>query len=368
VADLGLLRTIAVELGDVDLFPDRVLELYDQGKREQAREALLQAAAREKDPARADRQRTFARDPLPWAQPMRGTPTLFTLNGFGTRLYTAGQHKTGLLSHGNVWTGVLWFTALFIPVFPLGAYFVTGSNPWYFHGRTPLPRWTWGVPAGWGAVGLFLCALVAPLVWLDLTTTDVVAYNGFDEPIIVKVDGQGEVLGPHEHHQWSNVATEPARFEAFAEDGRLLESVEVDLGGHARDTTIYNVASRALLHVYWVRYGDGEPPGDEVLPAQTVHFLDVDYVFTEPPEKKEVTRGGHIDDQVLEAVELGEDLAVAYSVLSTQGMPEHAAALLEGELKLHPQDDQLQYLLVQQRLAKAPDEAARAAIVAELRT
>jgi hypothetical protein len=368
MADLGLLRTVAIELGDVDLFSDRVLGLHDRGKREEAREALLQDAAREKDATRAERQRRLARDPLLWAHPVRSAPAMFTLNGFGTSLYTAGQHKTGLLPKGNVWTGILWLTALFIPVVPLGAYLVTGSNPYHFHGRVPLPRWAWGVPAAWGGAFVLLFAFMLPLVWMDLTHTDVIVYNGFDEPIIVKIDEQGEVVQPHEHRRWSDVPAEPARFEAFAEDGRSFEVIDLDLTDHAEDTVIYNVASRGMLHLYWVRYGDGEPPADEFLPPEPVHFVDVDYIFTEAPEQKQVKRGSHIDDQVLEAMELGEDLLGAFAMLMSEGFPDHAEALLEAEQKLHPQDDRLRYILVQKSLAEAPDEQARAAIVAELRT
>jgi hypothetical protein len=366
MAELGLLRTIAVESGDLELFPDRVLELYDAGKREQAREALLQAASREKDPARADRQRALARDPLPWAGPMRGAPTLFTLNGFGTRMYTGAQHETVLLPHGRVWTGVLWLTALFIPVLPLGAYLVTGSSPWRFHGRIPLPRSAWAVPAGWGGVFLLFFAFLVPFLWHAMTHTDVVVYNGFDEPIIVKIDEQGEVVAPHSHREWSDVPAGPARFEAFAEDGRPFESIDVDLTDHAQDDVVYNVASRGVLHLYWVRYGLGEPPEDQLLPPQPVHFLDADYVFTEPPEQKKVREGEHIDDQVLEAMEIGGALET-YGALGAQGYTDHAAAVLEAEHKLHPQDDLLAYLHIQQRLARAPDDAAIAAIAAELR-
>ncbi|MEZ6185808.1 MAG: hypothetical protein R3F62_12460 [Planctomycetota bacterium] len=94
----------------------------------------------------------------PRMTPIRGTPTLFTLNGFGLTLYGARDRDpvTG------TYVKTQYLAALFLPVLAIGAYRVADAprGGWYFLGKEPLgplaKAWTFAVLA----VGLTFLAAV----------------------------------------------------------------------------------------------------------------------------------------------------------------------------------------------------------------
>ena len=67
--------------------------------------------------------------------PLKSAPTMFTLNGFGTRLYGNRDYHESSGSH----VATLYFVVLFIPVFPLACYRVIdqGGGSWSFIGKVP---------------------------------------------------------------------------------------------------------------------------------------------------------------------------------------------------------------------------------------
>src|SRR6478672_2321665 len=73
-----------------------------------------------------------------------GAPSLFTLNGFGTKIY--GKSDEG--SDGTYVT-TLFLTALFVPVIPIKQYLVRheGGNRYAFYGTVPSSQavklWQW---------------------------------------------------------------------------------------------------------------------------------------------------------------------------------------------------------------------------------
>jgi len=89
----------------------------------------------------------------PGMQPITGAPSLFTLNGFGTMLYGERDYDPPTRSH----VSVLYFVALFIPVFPIAAYRVirVDGRRWSFLGKVPLSegdRWHRRIAGGLGVV------------------------------------------------------------------------------------------------------------------------------------------------------------------------------------------------------------------------
>lgn len=95
---------------------------------------------------------------FPELTPMNGSPSLFTLNGFGFGIYGARDHDP----ETNTYVKTYCVSALFLPVFALKAYRVFKApegDGWYFIGKSPLSRfavaWNFLVFAGIaGFVGL----------------------------------------------------------------------------------------------------------------------------------------------------------------------------------------------------------------------
>src|SRR5437660_963105 len=72
---------------------------------------------------------------FPDMQPISSPPSLTTINGIGLMLY--GHRDFDEATRTYVKT--LWFTLLFIPIFPAGAYRVADApnGGWFFLGKVP---------------------------------------------------------------------------------------------------------------------------------------------------------------------------------------------------------------------------------------
>jgi hypothetical protein len=78
--------------------------------------------------------------------PIANAPTMWTLNGFGTKIY------------GDT----LWFVALFIPVFPIARYKLENhGNSYSFHGKLALHGWQ----NVWRIIGVILIVIVVILAF-----------------------------------------------------------------------------------------------------------------------------------------------------------------------------------------------------------
>src|SRR5262245_4579357 len=75
---------------------------------------------------------------FPELRPITRVPSLSTVNGIGTALHGSRDHD----EETGTYVKTHWFTFLFVPVVPLGAYRVADApgGGWYFLGRVPLAR------------------------------------------------------------------------------------------------------------------------------------------------------------------------------------------------------------------------------------
>jgi len=87
-------------------------------------------------------------------RPIKTTPSMGTLNGVGTMLYSTGNR---FRPDPTREFAILFFTVVFIPVLPLSRYLVqsSGGNSWRFFGQT---RWTLGMKLH---LGIVVCAAFA---------------------------------------------------------------------------------------------------------------------------------------------------------------------------------------------------------------
>ncbi len=99
---------------------------------------------------------------FPEMQPITSPPGLSTINGFGTTAYGARDHDPDT----GTYVKTVWFVALFIPVFPLGAYRVADapSGGWYFLGKVPVS----GQAKGWAlCLVLLILSAIGYGMWVN---------------------------------------------------------------------------------------------------------------------------------------------------------------------------------------------------------
>jgi hypothetical protein len=128
------------------------LRLHNEGKNGQALAVIVQALGVSTD---LEQRKKLADDRLALESlveddkqstaysgilPIRKAPSLHTINGFGTKLYGSEPFHGDRRLHFSI----LYFTALYIPVFPIARYLVeeVGKSRWSFYGRC---RWTAGM-------------------------------------------------------------------------------------------------------------------------------------------------------------------------------------------------------------------------------
>jgi hypothetical protein len=330
-----LLRRISEDEGDRDLFPSEVHRLHEAGQAAAARKALQKHVTSERDAARRDKQMEFAEDPYLWLEPMKGTPGLGTINGIGMRMY--GTHKPD--GHGHYIT-VHYFTMVFIPVLPLGAYVVEDAEGggWFFLAKAPLPLFArvWQmafaalVVAGIGAAG-----------WgfqQHRTHTDVLAYNGGPVALEIQVGDESVLVGSGQHHELSGVPAGPVVFTASVPGpgGTPVEidRVETDLAPYGGEDVVYNAGGLGVFATTYVQYGDGEPPEGFLLGAEPVIVVAHDYALREPPSTMSLSSGKKGDSRsVLEPLVDGWTQGQLFDLLVEEhGMPDgvrYARAWLE---------------------------------------
>jgi hypothetical protein len=123
-----------------------------------------------------------------FARPLKGTPWLGTLNGFGATFL--GESERG---DDGISVATHYIVALFaVPLFPLGAYLVqrgeggglTGGS-WHIFARVPLSTMNWIWSRGLGLAALALVSLGAVSAFESSRHQTVHLVNGFAQPLKV---------------------------------------------------------------------------------------------------------------------------------------------------------------------------------------
>ena len=378
-----VLQHVAREAGEPGLFPPMVLRLHREGRALKARKELLRHARSERNQRLAERQRTQANDLYLWREALTSPPTMLLVNGIGTRLL--GRYQP--IQEG-VHIATLWFTLLFLPIWPLRAYLVLPlpSGGWHFLARTPVPPTGARARKISGTMITLLVASLAGFLYWSATHVDLYVYNGFDRPVRVEVADQQRIVPA-----WGMELVEDLRGRVtwlsakFEGDPGPLEEFEVDLSGHARETVIYNVAGRGVLGIDSVTYGDGDAPvkGD-LLDAGPVLFEErVDYPFEEPPDSISTYSDDPVIRSVLYPAGAGAAAIEVVSTLLDLGRAEQALTVARAELLANPADAQLvrlaatalladdldaQLQLVHDALERSPEEVELRLLFQELST
>lgn len=161
----GVIRSLAVDLHNEHTqtrIAQRITELSQEVFAEVPRAAEIAQEDLDKleeiieEGEAAEEQRAILRE----MQPISAAPTLYTINGIGTKLYG----RRGMHAASGTYVATLYFVVLFVPVMPLRCYRVRDGEGggWHFIGRVPFSQnekiHAWGVAAAL-ALWMFVSAV-----------------------------------------------------------------------------------------------------------------------------------------------------------------------------------------------------------------
>ncbi len=359
--EMSALEAMMVELGDIDLFPDRVLELYKSGPSgpRRARAAARRVRKAEKNPERKKLQGRIIDELRMWATPAKA-PSLYTLNGIGTTLYGQAQKRDD-----GTYIATQWLAFVFLPIIPLGSYWVkpADNGGWYFIASTPNPGWVKTPPLIWG--GLIAAAVLFAMIgsWNASSSAEVVLFNGYADTVQITTDDGESWTLPPEAHRITTLSAEPIVFSAAFEGKPPFETVEIDLSDRAWETTVYNPGAEGLVFVDKIIYGMtwGDPPAPDFLIGRESVTDDIDYYFTEAPEEIS-SSASTVTKYVLDATgSQGSPFIIALS-LQSAGEPEAARRYIWGKLETGLPADAM---IIQMGMSMEMDNGATLATVCE---
>lgn len=299
---------------------------------------------------------------------MRGAPSLFTLNGFGGKIY--GDKETeepGLLK------GTYYYVFLFIPLVPAARYLYTREGAGYhFHGALPLTFWArmWqGIL--WAGAALFGIGLIQ-LAWQQYTLVDTWICNGLNEDVLVTLGEQSQRVPAGSTWLLEDVPREEPEAVVRDMDGALVERIAVDLSpGH--NTYIVNPLGAAFIYkelVYYTeRETEREPPPADILCGERFVSTSADFPFEPLPDTVSLRSGkssatkSHIG-VAREASCAGyliavDEPAAALPLLKRQADPDYTNVSLLAQLMLQEEGEKATALWADTYAEQHPSTAAQ---------
>lgn len=298
----------------------------ERGKPHGVYRALFWANLLRRTGANAEVARTLLADRRLFLEPLRGAPTMATMNGVGTMVYGRDEQRPD-----GAYVTTLFLVLIFVPVLPLAAYLVAdgGGRSYRFFGKAPLGAFTyaWSRLAMLGVLGAVLLG-VGSTFWASRHAT-LHLVNGLPFPVVARVAG-AEISVPPEGHAQAplEVGTYPLSVRTL--DGRLLEeqALEVRAG---EDVLAFNVLGAAPIYRESVVYAASSyaPPSAEPdvgCGNSVIHWGSVDYAFVEPPRSMSLS-SSHATETRTHADVVPGGWRICASVLASRGRIAEALAL-----------------------------------------
>lgn len=236
-----------------------------------------------------------------FAQPLKGSPSLFTLNSIGVGFVGESERH----NDGTYITGHFLVILFKLPLLPLGAYVVGPGDTdtsYRIFARVPMGPFSWL----WSrAAALATVLLVAGAAWgafQDSRFATVTVANGFMKPLQIELGETRATVAPGS----TTALTVPVGTQAAR---ALLEGAVVDEGPiqveSGNDAFVWNVGGVAALFKYDVDYYAIEPAWPS---APRVHYFcgqrlvverNVDYFFREPASSVSMSKGTKVVTKTL---------------------------------------------------------------------
>jgi len=273
-----------------------------------------------------------------FTSPMSGAPTLFTLNGFGSRIYG----KSDVAADGT-YVGTLFATAVYVPVWPLAQYLCWSSGKQFqFYGKVPLsrPMRFWRLVVGAGAAVAAVALALA--IWSGSRETRAWVVNGLDVPVVVSGPARSVTVASKGRVE-VKLAVGKRRLEARA-NGRVVEAIDVEVPRWT-DAVVYNVLGAAPLYAEGSWYfpkndkpaKEPEPPFEFYGGKSFVVRDRVPYRFTPAPQSIQMDK--HAKREVRWAVDVMKGgWKLTANVLQNDGKLAEAAALAGRVAAAEPGD------------------------------
>ena len=217
--------------------------------------------------------------------PIKGAPTLSTVNGIGGSLYGGSERD-----QDGTYVATHFAVLVFIPVFPVAQYLVQDGDgakgkSWYFLGKVPMsaPVWLWNrlvVASVFAAMGLG-----AFQAFYSSRHHEIHFVNGLPGAVHV-IAGEEETDIPPHARQVLTLPVGPQAVRVTA-SGRDVEtgSVEVKAGSEVHVWNILGAAPVVRETVYYAQKNAKAPdaPPQSYCGVTNIVMPPADYVFTDPP-------------------------------------------------------------------------------------
>lgn len=226
---------------------------------------------------------------------------------------------------------------------------------------------------GWwaGAARLAVAGgVIASLMGIStsLGSASVIAYNGLDREVKVRVGGSSATLAPGGRSSFEVEADKPVRLSARTTEGQEIESFSAnpELTG---TRYVYNVAGAAPMMAWTAVYGPGTPQPERQLGAPRWSMQSADVLFEAPPQQISTRKGSGGTRSVISGPEtrsatnnlnMVDDANYRKALIEAHGKWDagQSAYLLEWLAAAEQQAPEMHAQIVAERVARAPLEVA----------
>lgn len=290
--------------------------------------------------------------------PIKGTPTLQTVNGIGGSLYGSSDRD-----QDGTYVSTHFAVLVFVPVFPVAQYLVRDGDgakgrSWYFIGKVPMstPLWLWNRLL---VAGVFATmGLGAFQAFYSSRHHDVHFVNGLTRPVHVQAAEKETDVLPHAHQTLSlPTGTQTVR---ITYQGKEVEkgSVLVKAG---TDVQIWNVLGAAPVVRETVFYTQKNAKPPDTPPRSycgetSIVMPSAEYVFTDPPSTLSMPENQSITSRQAVLLAPGT-LEWCLAAFTKPGKGPAAEALARGLIALDDSVESFQTAVGVMRLGSPPAAA-----------